>query len=97
MSEISGIGGPGGAASVRGITPKNPGELPDAQTDAHKIHRGSDKVDLSGLSTYLQSQRNTSAFREDFVSQVRKELDAGVYPQQRSLDIALDQMIYEAG
>ncbi len=91
MTEISGVGSQGSVASVR----FSQGPLSGRTVDSPAVTRGSDEVAVSKLSTYLQKIRETPVMREDLVSQVRRELEAGVYDENRRLDVALDEMISE--
>ncbi len=92
MSEISGVGG-------EGVSPVRfqQGPLSGRSVDSPAVRRGSDEVDVSRLSTYLQRLRATPTLREDLVAEVRRELEAGVYDEPHRLDVALDEMIREIG
>lgn len=90
MSEISGVGS-------EGVSPVRfqHGPLSGRTVDSPAVRRGGDEVELSRLSTYLQRLRDTPTLREDLVAEVRRELEAGVYDEERRLDVALDEMIAE--
>ncbi len=91
MSEISGVGNEGGVSPVR----FHQGPLSGRTVDSPAVRRGSDDVQVSRLSTYLQQLRSTPTMREDLVAEVRRELEAGVYEESHRLDVALDEMIGE--
>lgn len=104
MADVSGISGDlGGLGANPGLSrtdpaqrTRQPGRTDDSPQIAPQIRRGSDEVDISPLSHVLQRLRDVASIREDFVAQLRREIDAGVYDPDARLDAALDAMIADA-
>lgn len=105
MADVSGINGDlggNGLGPTHGLSridhaqrTRQPGRTDDSPLAAPQIRRGTDEVEISPLSHVLQRLRDVASIREDFVAQLRREIDAGVYDPDARIDAALDAMIAE--
>jgi flagellar biosynthesis anti-sigma factor FlgM len=55
--------------------------------------RGTDKVELSGMSHALATLKSGGDFRADKVADIKAQIEAGTYEDDKKLDIAADRLL----
>jgi len=84
------------------ITPLRGSSLPAIQqysrtatpaATANGTSRPDDQAELSDVSRLLSKLQDLPEIREDLVSRVRAELDAGTYETDAKIDAAIDAML----
>ena len=60
--------------------------------DAPKQLRGSDRVELSGMSHLLKALKSNDV-RTEKVAEVKAQIEAGQYEDDRKLDAAVDRLL----
>lgn len=93
MSDISGISATG-AGRVVGAS-SAPGRDTPAPQDSAPLRRGTDRVEVSALATYLSKLRQLPAVRQSLIDSVRAQIENGTYDTPEKIDAALDQMLRE--
>jgi len=62
-------------------------------SDASQAARGGDKVELSGASQLLQTLKAGGDVRVDKVADIKAQIAAGTYEDDKKLDIAADRLL----
>ena len=55
--------------------------------------RGTDKVEISGMSQALATLKSGGDFRADKVAAIKAQIEAGTYEDDKKLDIAADRLL----
>ena len=55
--------------------------------------RGSDKVELSSVSSLLHTLKSGGDVRVDKVAAIKSQIEAGTYEDDKKLDIAADRLL----
>ena len=86
-----------GPNNVPGAAPVNPSHrLHSAQPAAPKPHMAAaDQVDISQEADMVSRMRETTDVRQDMVSRIRAEIEAGTYETEEKLDIAVGRLLDE--
>ncbi len=61
-----------------------------AQTE---VAESGDKVEISGLATWLEKIHRLPEIRADLVDRIRAEIDAGTYTVEDKLDVTIDRLL----
>jgi flagellar biosynthesis anti-sigma factor FlgM len=61
--------------------------------DAPKQLPASDRLELSGVSHLLTALKSNSDVRTDKVAEIKAQIEAGNYEDDKKLDIAVDRML----
>ncbi len=89
---MSGINNISGNSQVQKIV-QNPiqREVPAPASTASS--RGVDKVEFSGLSAMLQTLHAGGDVRTEKVAEIKAQIEAGTYEDDKKLDAAVDKML----
>lgn len=87
MSDISRIGS---GSPVHNIT-NNPVQK-QIPSDAPQQLRANDRVELSGMSHLLKTLKNNDV-RMEKVAEIKSEIEAGRYEDEKKLDAAVDRLL----
>ena len=87
MSSINHIGGP---SPLQRVT-TNPIQK-QIGTDAPKQMPATDKLELSGASHLLKSLQKND-IRTDKVAEIKAQIEAGTYDDEKKLDAAVDRLL----
>ena len=88
MSSINHVGG---SSPVQRLT-TNPIQK-QVGADAPKQMPATDKLELSGASHLLKALKAGSDLRADKVAQVKAQIEAGTYDDDKKLDAAVDRLL----
>jgi anti-sigma28 factor (negative regulator of flagellin synthesis) len=93
MSSINSVGG---GIPIQSITsqPVQKSIPSDATDPASTPVRASDRLELSGASSLLQSLQ-TNNIRTDKVASVKAQIEAGTYETDGKLDVAVNKLLDE--
>ena len=61
--------------------------------DAPKQLPATDRLELSGVSHLLKALKANSDVRTDKVAEIKAELEAGTYEDEKKLDVAVDRLL----
>lgn len=89
MSSVNNVGG---NSPVQKIYTKPPVQKP-AETSAAAPARGSDKLELSGVSHLLQTLKTGGDVRADKVAQIKSQIESGTYETDDKLNKATDRLL----
>jgi negative regulator of flagellin synthesis FlgM len=86
-----------GPTGVSGAQPVNPAhKLHSAQPAAPKPHMTPvDQLDISHEADMVSRMRETPDIRQDLVSRIRAEIEAGTYETADKLDMAVGRLLDE--
>lgn len=87
---MSGINGIGNSSAVQRVV--NQPVIRQAPPESEVGLRGSDRLELSGMSHLLASLRS-SGIRSEKVAAIKAQIDAGTYENDAKLNAAIDRMI----
>ena len=87
MSSINHIGGP---SPLQRVT-ANPIQK-QVGVDAPKQMPATDKLELSGASHLLKSLQKND-IRTDKVAEIKAQIEAGTYDDEKKLDVAVDRLL----
>jgi anti-sigma28 factor (negative regulator of flagellin synthesis) len=62
-------------------------------TDAPKQLPVADRLELSGVSHLLKALKSNSDVRTDKVADIKAQIEAGTYDDDKKLDIAVDRLL----
>lgn len=62
-------------------------------TDASQAARPGDKVELTGVNQLLQTLKAGGDVRVDKVADIKSQIEAGTYLDDKKLDIAADRLL----
>jgi anti-sigma28 factor (negative regulator of flagellin synthesis) len=62
-------------------------------TDAPKQMPATDRLELSGVSHLLKALKSNSDVRTDKVAEIKAQLEAGTYEDEKKLDVAVDRLL----
>ena len=62
-------------------------------TDAPKQLPATDRLELSGVSHLLKALKSNSDVRTDKVAEIKAQLEAGTYEDEKKLDVAVDRLL----
>lgn len=88
MSSINHIGG---SSPVQRVV-TNPIQKQIA-ADAPAQMPATDKLELSGASHLLKALKNGSDIRTDKVAEIKAQIEAGTYDDEKKLDAAVDRLL----
>ncbi len=88
---MSGINNISGNSQVQKIV-QNPIQR-EVSAPATGPSRGADKVEFSGLDAMLKTLHAGGDVRTDKVAQVKAQIEAGTYEDDKKLDAAVDKML----
>src|SRR5688572_8004203 len=89
QNSTHGVSKPTTASPINKVT-ANPIDK-QVPADAPKQLKLTDRVELSGMKSILQSLKAGKDFRADKVAQVRAQIEAGTYETDEKLTIAADK------
>jgi hypothetical protein len=90
MNPVNNVGGNSPASAVNKIVAKPvQKQIP---TDAPTQLPATDKLELSGVSHLLKALKSND-IRGDKVAEIRAQLDANTYEDDKKLDIAVDRLL----
>ena len=61
--------------------------------DAPKQLPATDRLELSGVSHLLQALKSNSDVRTDKVAQIKAQIEAGTYEDEKKFDVAVDRLL----
>lgn len=76
---------------------KAPNRLHSVQAEPTVDHTPIDQVDISPEAQLIDQVHDIPDIRADRVSEIRAQIDAGVYETDEKLDIALGRLLDEIG
>ena len=62
-------------------------------TDAPKQLPATDRLELSGVSHLLKALKSNSDVRTDKVAEIKAQLEAGTYEDEKKFDVAVDRLL----
>ena len=62
-------------------------------TDAPKQLAATDRLELSGVSHLLKALKSNSDVRTDKVAEIKAQLEAGTYEDEKKFDVAVDRLL----
>lgn len=62
-------------------------------TDAPKQLPATDRLELSGVSHLLQALKSNSDVRTEKVTDIKTQIEAGTYENDKKLDLAVDRLL----
>ena len=90
MSSINNVGG---SSPVNPVYTK-PVAKP-AAGEAAEAARGKDRLELSGLSPMLKTLKAGGDIRADKVAEIKTQIEAGTYEDDKKIDAAVDRLLDE--
>ena len=63
------------------------------QTDAPKQLPATDRLELSGVSHLLQALKSNGDVRTEKVADIKAQIEAGTYDDEKKLDLAVDRLL----
>ena len=76
---------------------KAPHRLQSVQAESTVDHTPIDQVDISAEAQLIDQVHDIPDIRADRVSEIRAQIDAGVYETDEKLDVALGRLLDEIG
>ena len=61
--------------------------------DAPKQLPATDRLELSGVSHLLKALKSNGDVRTDKVAEIKAQLEAGTYEDEKKLDVAVDRLL----
>ena len=62
-------------------------------TDAPKQLPAADRLELSGVSHLMKALKSNADVRTDKVAEIKSQIEAGAYEDDKKLDAAIDRML----
>ena len=90
MSSINGVGN---NSPVQKIIQNPIQKEVAAPTSQSAGTRGADKLELSGMSHLLKALKANQDVRVDKVQEIKAQIEAGTYEDDRKLDVATDRLL----
>ena len=91
MSSINSIGGAGAAGPVQRLV-NNPIQK-QVPADAPAQLPATDRLELSGVSHLLKTLKANGDVRTDKVAEIKAQIEAGTYDDDKKLDVAVDRLL----
>lgn len=89
---MSGINNISGNSQVQKVV-QNPIQREVSAPGSTGPSRGADKVEFSGLDAMLKTLQAGGDIRTDKVAQIKSQIEAGTYEDDKKLDAAVDKML----
>lgn len=92
MTPINGVGNSTSVHTVvNQFSPRPASAEPTGQT------RATDRLELSGAAHFLRALKADGDVRNDKVSAIKAQIEAGTYETDEKLDIAVDRLLEDLG